>query len=34
VPSKDIGIVIMANKNFPIPERVKIAHKILSAVAD
>jgi beta-lactamase class C len=34
VPSKDIGIVIMANKNFPIPERVKIAHKILNAVAE
>lgn len=34
VPSKDVGIVIMANKNFPIPERVKIAHTILRAVAD
>lgn len=34
VPSKDVGIAIMANKNFPIAERVKIAHRILSAVAD
>lgn len=34
VPSKDVGVVILANKNFPIPERIKIAHTILSAVTD
>ena len=34
VPSKDIGIVILANKNFPIPERIKIAHTILSVLTE
>jgi beta-lactamase class C len=34
VPAKHLGIVIVANRNFPIEERVTIAYKILTSLAD
>jgi len=34
VPSKDIGIVILANKNYPNPERIRLAHKIITALTE
>ncbi|HSQ05756.1 MAG TPA: class C beta-lactamase [Burkholderiales bacterium] len=33
VPEKKIGIVMLANRNFPIPARVKAAHAILDQLA-
>lgn len=32
VPTKGIGIVMLANKNYPIPARVKAAHEVLTAL--
>ena len=32
VPGKDMGIVLLANRNYPIEERVKAAHRILMAM--
>lgn len=33
VPKQRLGIVILANKNFPIPDRVKLAYRILTQLA-
>ena len=29
VPSKQLGIVVLANRNFPIESRIRLAHRIL-----
>ena len=34
VPEKRLGIVILANKNFPIVDRVKAAYRILTSIAE
>jgi beta-lactamase class C len=33
VPAEHIGVVMLANKNFPIPERIKAAYAVLSELA-
>lgn len=33
VPAKKIGIVMLANRNFPIPDRIVAAHAVLEALA-
>jgi beta-lactamase class C len=32
VPAKGIGIVMLANRNYPVPARIKAAHRILTAI--
>ena len=32
VPAKGIGVVVLANRNYPIPARVRAAHQILTAL--
>ena len=34
VPAQKIGVVILANKNYPIPDRVKAAHEILEQLGN
>ena len=34
IPEKRLGIVIMANKSYPIEERVVVAYKILTSFAN
>lgn len=33
IPKERLGIVILANRSYPIPDRVKLAYRILSALA-
>jgi beta-lactamase class C len=32
IPAKDIGVVMLANRNYPVPARVKAAYRILMAL--
>jgi len=34
VPAKDIGVVMLANRNYPVPARMKAAYRILMALDD
>jgi beta-lactamase class C len=33
IPEKQIGIVLLANKSYPIEDRVTVAHQILTQLA-
>ena len=33
VPSQRVGVVVLANRNYPVPARITLAHKLLTLVS-